>query len=162
MNAWIDKWTTGMSPVPPVFSSFPSLIPFSVSIGVNCDLLHHLWCFLWLQQDWSVGAGWAPTQRHVVLQNWTGFTLQNSRWVNVSISGLNRGADGVKHPQHIDLNTCTFDSLSDQTPHEVGTVFTPVRTSERVNLQGRKSSNSCFYTFYMTESIIKRRRYGLK
>lgn len=30
--------------------------------------------------------------------------------------------------------TCTFDSLSNETPHEVGTVLTPVRTSECMNL----------------------------
>lgn len=31
--------------------------------------------------------------------------------------------------------TWTPHSLSDETPHEVGTVFTPVRTSKRVDLQ---------------------------
>lgn len=30
--------------------------------------------------------------------------------------------------------TCTLDSLSDETPHEVGTVLAPVGASECVNL----------------------------
>ncbi len=30
--------------------------------------------------------------------------------------------------------TCTLDSLSDETPHEVGTVLTPVGASECMNL----------------------------
>lgn len=34
--------------------------------------------------------------------------------------------------------TWTPHSLSDETPHEVGTVFTPVRTSKRVDLQYKR------------------------
>lgn len=34
--------------------------------------------------------------------------------------------------------TCTFHSLSNEPPHEVGTVFTPVRASERVDLGAQK------------------------
>lgn len=37
--------------------------------------------------------------------------------------------------EHCMTVTCTFYSLSNEAPHEVGTVFTPVRAPERVHLE---------------------------
>lgn len=37
--------------------------------------------------------------------------------------------------EHWTTVTCTFYSLSNEAPHEVGTVFTPVRAPERVHLE---------------------------
>ncbi len=40
--------------------------------------------------------------------------------------------------------TCTLDSLSDETPHEVGTVLTPVGASECMNLSEKRQRKRKF------------------
>lgn len=38
--------------------------------------------------------------------------------------------------------TCTLDSLSNEAPHEVGAVLTPVRAPERVHLEDSSRKES--------------------
>ena len=47
--------------------------------------------------------------------------------------------------------TCTFDSLGHESPHEVGTVFTPVWPPKRMNLEHRTQRVSVIYT----HSLVK-------
>lgn len=92
---------------------------------------------LWMLKGCSASLQWATEKvPEAISSRVDPFPPSTGPWPRaVTLQSYTTRNDSGK--EHWTTVTCTFYSLSNEAPHEVGTVFTPVRAPEGVHLEDR-------------------------